>query len=549
MKKIILIFIILTLQLIYPVSVSAGPKYTMRERFGVGSDGGGAMGKQGNGWYFNWSAYTAKIEGIDFMGTVGFRKDGTGDPVVVEETPDNPSSPICQQKKNYILNHIDVYPDNTSWTVGNEIGWDDGRTADKYADDFVKWRACLKSINPTFQVGSGGLVDTYTKLPRDWGHGCTSTPDVDGSSAYFRTYMTKLKNVYHVIPDFFVAHAYTWCRPGTTTTIIPGGYTVGVANVQDFKNLIVAHRQLLAEFGLQKKDLIMNEWADFSGNSVNYLKDTVNYLMTATDQNTGNPDDEYRLVQKWAWFLFVDTPNDFPEWKNAWLSIAGKLTPLGEAYKAMIPDPLPIGAYDADYWTAGCTVSGWTCVPSNYGASVPVNVYVDGTTPANLVVVSTTANTPHSPADPGPNNQCGGTAHDFEISNNEVRTALIAAGLNPDVPHRYRPLAINIDSSGNTRAQDANGNWLTTWLTKYMSDTATCVALPTPTSTPIPTPLPGDVNDNGQVDINDFALVVQNFNKSETNCTSGWNIADIIPNCKVDIFDFALVVQNFGKTK
>ena len=60
---------------------------------------------------------------------------------------------------------------------------------------------------------------------------------------------------------------------------------------------------------------------------------------------------------------------------------------------------------------------------------------------------------------------------------------------------------------------------------------------------------PGDLDSNGKVDIYDFALVVQNFNKSEINCTVNWNIADIVPNCKVDIYDFALVVQNFGRTQ
>ncbi len=59
--------------------------------------------------------------------------------------------------------------------------------------------------------------------------------------------------------------------------------------------------------------------------------------------------------------------------------------------------------------------------------------------------------------------------------------------------------------------------------------------------------IPGDIDLNGKVDIYDFGLVVQNFNKSQTNCASNWNIADVVPNCRVDIYDFSLVVQNFGK--
>ena len=492
MKKIILILIFLTLLLANPLSVLAsGPKYSMRQRFGVGSNGGDLMKQLGNGWYFDWVYTGGKYGDIEYMGLVG--AGATGVPGSTGEVPDSPASSVCQNKKDYILNHKDAYPDNMMWTVGNELGWDDSRTANQYADDFVKWRTCLKSINPTFRVGSGAMMDVYTKLPRDWSQGCTQTPEVNGGIAYFRTYMNKLKNVYQVIPDFFVAHAYTYCSGGVT--------------VDAFKNSIVNHRKLISEFGLQNKDLIIKEWADFSDNSISYLQNTVNYLLTATDQNLGNPDDEYRLVQKWAWFLFVPENSD---WKNAWLSNNGQLTPLGQAYKAMIPDPSPIGSYDAGYWVS-CAVTGWTCDNSYPAASIPVDIYMDGHSPSNYLG-STVAETLHNSQDAGPNNACFGTAHDFQFN--------LPANLHDGQQHTYYPLAINIDSAGNRKDQNESGAWIDSWLGIYKTNQMPGAFSP---------PIPGDLNHDGKVDINDYNQLINN---DYTN-----------------IFDYNNLVVNFGTTQ
>ena len=64
---------------------------------------------------------------------------------------------------------------------------------------------------------------------------------------------------------------------------------------------------------------------------------------------------------------------------------------------------------------------------------------------------------------------------------------------------------------------------------------------PTPPSTP-PSALPGDLDKDGDVDIFDYNIMLENFGK--TNCG---NIADINGNCKVDIFDYNTLLENFGK--
>lgn len=64
------------------------------------------------------------------------------------------------------------------------------------------------------------------------------------------------------------------------------------------------------------------------------------------------------------------------------------------------------------------------------------------------------------------------------------------------------------------------------------------------TPTPIPTQqaIPGDLDKDGDVDIFDYNILIENFAK--TNCG---NVADIDGNCKVDIFDYNILVENFGK--
>jgi len=66
---------------------------------------------------------------------------------------------------------------------------------------------------------------------------------------------------------------------------------------------------------------------------------------------------------------------------------------------------------------------------------------------------------------------------------------------------------------------------------------------PPPTMTPTPPPtLPGDIDKDGDVDIFDYNLMIENF--GNTNCG---NVADVDGNCKVDIFDYNILIENFGK--
>lgn len=53
---------------------------------------------------------------------------------------------------------------------------------------------------------------------------------------------------------------------------------------------------------------------------------------------------------------------------------------------------------------------------------------------------------------------------------------------------------------------------------------------------------PGDVDDDTDVDIFDYNIMITNFGQTICN-----NLADIDDNCKVDIFDYNILISNFGK--
>ncbi len=69
----------------------------------------------------------------------------------------------------------------------------------------------------------------------------------------------------------------------------------------------------------------------------------------------------------------------------------------------------------------------------------------------------------------------------------------------------------------------------------------TTVAVPTPTTSP--TYNPSDLEPDGDVDVNDFILLVSNFGLSGV---VGWIRSDIIKNGIIDIFDFNKLITNFG---
>lgn len=350
-----------------PSPVSAESKYTYKQRFGAGFDqhNGDSVARKidefpyqklGLGWYFDWGNDGGPRENMEYMGLVGSYGDGSS----------------CQnlKLKNLVNANKQKYPDNMMWTVGNQIGWDDGKTALEYADDFIKWYDCLKSINPTFQIGSGAIISPWHQTPHTDNNCGNANGKVDinvpnSGKNYFIKYINRIKDIdKNKLPDFIVNHGYTHCN---------GGFTV-----EAFKASIVEQRKEMKELGLQNKDLIIKEF--FSGSDPRkdfetrqkYLKDTVEYLVNEKNAEIGNPEDGNRLVQRFAWFVLNDRKGKNKDRYIDALSNTenGELTPLGDLYRQIIKKYTnPSEVYDDRFGIGGeagvdsilgiKTVRGW----------------------------------------------------------------------------------------------------------------------------------------------------------------------------------------------
>lgn len=354
------------------------PKYTMKERFGVGYQGRYCDGCSyelidnfdyqdlGIGWYFDWSHGRGLDEprtrpGLEYMALVGaYTKADYRE--------------WCQELTDFVTPRLEYYPDGLRWTIGNEINFDDGRTWQEYAEQFVGWRDCLKAINPTFEIGTGALVQLNMGTNGNTGQFiCVDYNDPDSAENYFKNYINKIRTDYGAekLPDFIVMHGYTPCDPFDPQPTT--GSSPNWTDINLFKESVSEHRKVMKELGLEDKDLIMKEFGplnpafyDPEGQLItdpalvstavqNYLSRAVDYLATTTNSTYGDPADENRLVQRWAWYVMND-PEDvqagdpfyFPHLTlydtttKQPTAIGVKYKQLIESYTTQAPDPIQI---------------------------------------------------------------------------------------------------------------------------------------------------------------------------------------------------------------
>lgn len=126
-------------------------------------------------------------------------------------------------------------------------------------------------------------------------------------------------------------------------------------DINAFSEQVVAMRRWMKNHGQQNKPLILSEYSvlypyvfdnpndptscylrDEYGNCfspqrvTNFLNASGQYLETAADPSLGYPHDQYRLVQRWAWFsVQIKTPGAV---SNLADSTAGQLTLVGNAF-------------------------------------------------------------------------------------------------------------------------------------------------------------------------------------------------------------------------
>jgi len=334
------------------------------ERFGVGLAGGAETLSQYDvtqlhaGWYLNWGTalHPPHPGGMEYVQNVRIRRGSSYSPdktTIAEIATANPGS---------------------IWLIGNEPDciWQDNSRPDQYAVIYHDLYIFIKAQDPTAQIAIGGVVQaTPLRLQ------------------YLDMVVEEYANRYgEMIPvDVWNVHGFILReKRGDWGCDIPPGIDAAEGmvyavrdqdNIDIFKEQVLRFRQWMKEKGEQNKPLIISEYGilwpwdpdkpldmpDEDGRTFDYTR--VRDFMLATfdfflgtdrdgiNTDLGYPEDEYRLVQAWAWYsldddIYGDDGTRQGEGYNGDLfegESDKQFTPLGQAFADYVLDNALITEY------------------------------------------------------------------------------------------------------------------------------------------------------------------------------------------------------------
>jgi hypothetical protein len=262
------------------------------------------------GWYLDWGATNwARPGGIKFLPTIRLSQVGG-------------SGYTYSPNGSALLALIDAHL-GALWLVGNEPDrryFQDSVTADIYARAYREIYYVIKGRDPTALVSAGGIVEP-TPLRLQY----LDLVLQSYQTLYGAAMPVDVWNIHNYILPERNCNYYPdncWGADVPTGIDVPKGkeYTVDDnGNLTIFKQHVEAFRQWMADRGYQDQPLIITEmgiqmWEDygFPPARVNaFMNDTFDYLRTMTSA-VGYRYDNYRLVQRWAWYSVSD--NNFNGW-------------------------------------------------------------------------------------------------------------------------------------------------------------------------------------------------------------------------------------------
>ena len=226
------------------------------------------------------------------------------------------------------------YPGNI-WIIGNEpdVNAQDSITPEEYARDYQILYQLIKTSDPTARIAVAGVAQ--------------GTP-------LRMAYLDRVLKAYRqssgtpMPVDWWTLHGYVLREERDSWGVgIPPGFSDQqgqLYEIADHNNLtlfakqITAFRAWMKSRGYQNTPLALTEFgillpADFGYTPEvvqQYLQDTFQWLAVAADPQIGMPQDNYHLVQRWAWFSLADpiySVADLADLKT------GQLTPAGMAYR------------------------------------------------------------------------------------------------------------------------------------------------------------------------------------------------------------------------
>ncbi len=270
-------------------------------------------------WYFDWS--TKEISSsteLEYWQTIRVQENGY-----------TPSKEVIEK---IALN----YPGHT-WIIGNEPDnlHQDNTTPENYAKYYHELYTLIKSNDRTAKVAIGAISQpTPARL------------------AYLDVVLRTHEQLYgeKLQVDWWNVHAYVLREEADSWG---AGLPVGIyeapaslyeihqhGDLQIFKENLINFRKWMKNNGYQNTPLVVTEYGilipeEFGFDQIfitNYLKDTSEWMLTYQNQEIGFPKDDFRLIQKFAWFSLSD-----PIYPSANLANLEKqtLTKIGNEFRQL----------------------------------------------------------------------------------------------------------------------------------------------------------------------------------------------------------------------
>jgi hypothetical protein len=249
----------------------------------------------GMGWYLDWQIDPTPIEaaGLEYAQLYALRKHNIplGRDQIAQVLAANPGA---------------------LWLAGNEpdVVWQDNKTPEEYAQLYHQFYTFVKTLDPSAQVAIAG-VSQVTPLRLQYLEAVMA--------AYERLYGQRMP------VDVWNVHAFILREERDSWGVsIPPGFDVDQGmlwEIEDhddldlFRQQIVDFRRWMDKQGERNKPLIISEYGILmpseygfpSQRVAEFMTETFDYLLTATDPDIGYPLDDNRLVQRLTWYSLSDT--------------------------------------------------------------------------------------------------------------------------------------------------------------------------------------------------------------------------------------------------
>ena len=262
---------------------------------------------------------------------------------------------------------VKKYPESV-WLIGNEPDryfYQDSITAESYGERYFQLASIIRSQDPSARIGFGTVIQPTPIRIRYLERALDRLAQLAGGTEKAMA-LIDIWSIHNFIlnedPNEWGAGVPVGFENDYSDAVrIPISDYNDTHSISIFTQRVIAFRQWMAKIGQRDKPLWITEYGSIfppidppdsdyynvsDQDTAAFLVSTFDFLMTATDSNTGLVSDGNRLVQRWFWYSLNDHRYSYggsffdPDNGNA-------ITPVGEAfinYTAKLPVcylPLP----------------------------------------------------------------------------------------------------------------------------------------------------------------------------------------------------------------